>query len=118
MSFSEFPVSPEIHRSIKDRGHHTPTPVQAGAIPVALSGRDVVATAETGSGKTAAFLIPTIDRLHRKNARHLADTSSYFPDHPNAALIAAASVNLIVFFAVAAYGLLRTQAPETELDSM
>ncbi|WP_425156374.1 DEAD/DEAH box helicase, partial [Candidatus Binatus sp.] len=55
MSFSEFSVSPEIHRSIKDRGHHTATPVQAGAIPVALTGRDVVATAETGSGKTAAF---------------------------------------------------------------
>ena len=72
MSFSEFPVSPEIHRSIKDRGHYTPTPVQAGAIPVALSGRDVVATAETGSGKTAAFLIPTIDRLHRKHTRHVA----------------------------------------------
>jgi ATP-dependent RNA helicase RhlE len=72
LSFSEFPVSPEIHRSIKDRGHHTATPVQAGAIPVALSGRDVVATAETGSGKTAAFLIPTIDRLHRKHTRHIA----------------------------------------------
>jgi ATP-dependent RNA helicase RhlE len=72
LSFSDFPVSPEIHRAIKDRGHHTPTPVQAGAIPVALSGRDVVATAETGSGKTAAFLIPTIDRLHRKNTRHVA----------------------------------------------
>ena len=72
MSFSEFSVSPEIHRSIKDRGHHTATPVQAGAIPVALTGRDVVATAETGSGKTAAFLIPTIDRLHRKHTRHLA----------------------------------------------
>ncbi|HSY78157.1 MAG TPA: DEAD/DEAH box helicase [Verrucomicrobiae bacterium] len=72
MSFSEFSVSPEIHRSIKDRGHHTATPVQAGAIPVALSGRDVVATAETGSGKTAAFLIPTIDRLHRKHTRHVA----------------------------------------------
>ena len=71
MSFSEFPVSPEIHRSIKDRGHHTATPVQAGAIPIALSGRDVVATAETGSGKTAAFLIPTIDRLHRKHTRHV-----------------------------------------------
>ncbi|MGC2491384.1 DEAD/DEAH box helicase, partial [Candidatus Binatus sp.] len=52
--------------------HHTATPVQAGAIPVALTGRDVVATAETGSGKTAAFLIPTIDRLHRKHTKHLA----------------------------------------------
>ncbi|MDO8432153.1 MAG: DEAD/DEAH box helicase [Candidatus Binatus sp.] len=72
MSFSQFSLSPEIHRSIKDRGHHTPTPVQAGTIAVALEGRDIVATAETGSGKTAAFLIPTIDRLHRKQVRHLA----------------------------------------------
>jgi ATP-dependent RNA helicase RhlE len=72
LSFSKFSLSPEIHRSIKDRGHHTPTPVQFGAIPVLLEGRDLVATAETGSGKTAAFFIPTIDRLHRKNVRHLA----------------------------------------------
>jgi len=72
LSFSDFPLSPEIHRSIKDRGHHTPTPVQAGAIPIALDGRDVVVTAETGSGKTSAFLIPTIDRLHRNHTRHLA----------------------------------------------
>lgn len=43
--------------------------------------------------------------------KHLADTSSYFPDHPNAALIVAASVNLVVFFAVTAYGLLRTAPP-------
>ena len=45
--------------------------------------------------------------------KHLTDTSSYFPDHPNAALIMAASINLAVFFAVTAYGLLRT-APPTE----
>ncbi len=43
--------------------------------------------------------------------KHLADTSSYFPDHPNAALIAAASINLAVFFAVTAYGLLRPPPP-------
>ena len=43
--------------------------------------------------------------------KHLSDTSSYFPDHPNAALIAAASINLAVFFAVTAYGLLRTPPP-------
>jgi ATP-dependent RNA helicase RhlE len=65
LSFAAFPLSPEIHRSIRDRGHHEATPILSGAIPVILSGRDVVATAETGSGKTAAFLIPVIDRLHR-----------------------------------------------------
>ena len=44
--------------------------------------------------------------------KHLTDTSSYFPDHPNAALIIAASVNLAVFFAVTAYGLMRTRTPQ------
>ncbi|MGH7933477.1 MAG: DEAD/DEAH box helicase [Candidatus Binataceae bacterium] len=66
MSFSAFTLSPEIHRSIRDRGHHQATPIQTGAIPLVLNGCDVVATAETGSGKTAAFLIPLIDRLHRE----------------------------------------------------
>ena len=68
MSFSAFTFSPEIHRSIRDRGHHQATPIQTEAIPLILSGRDVVATAETGSGKTAAFLIPLTDRFHRDRA--------------------------------------------------
>ena len=68
MSFSSFTFSPEIHRSIRDRGHHQATPIQTEAIPLIASGRDVVATAETGSGKTAAFLIPLIDRFHRERA--------------------------------------------------
>jgi ATP-dependent RNA helicase RhlE len=72
LSFSKFPISPDIQRAVRDRGHHTPTPIQSGAIPVALDGRDVVATAETGSGKTAAFLIPLINRLHLAGTRHLA----------------------------------------------
>jgi Gpi18-like mannosyltransferase len=51
--------------------------------------------------------------------KHLTDTSSYFPDHPNAALITAASINLAVFFAVTAYGLMRTRTPpEAELNLM
>jgi ATP-dependent RNA helicase RhlE len=66
LSFSVFSLSPELSRSIRDRGHHEATPIQSGAIPVIQTGRDVVATAETGSGKTAAFLIPLIDRLHRE----------------------------------------------------
>jgi ATP-dependent RNA helicase RhlE len=67
LSFSAFTLSPEIHRSIRDRGHHEATPIQSGAIPLIQSGCDVVATAETGSGKTAAFLIPLIDRLHQQH---------------------------------------------------
>ena len=63
MSFAEFSLSPELARSIKDRGHHEATPIQTGAIPVAMTGRDLIATAETGSGKTAAYLIPLIDKL-------------------------------------------------------
>jgi len=69
LSFSAFTLSPEIDRSIRDRGHHEATPIQSGAIPLVQSGRDVIATAETGSGKTAAFLIPLIDRLHRERAK-------------------------------------------------
>jgi len=68
LSFSNFSISPEILRSIHDRGHQQATPIQSGAIPQALAGRDLVATAETGSGKTAAYLIPLIDRLYRRPA--------------------------------------------------
>ena len=66
MPFSKFSLSPEILRSINDRGHHLATPIQSGAIPHALAGRDLIATAETGSGKTAAYLIPLIERLCRR----------------------------------------------------
>lgn len=66
MSFSDFPFSPELQQSIRERGYREPTPIQAAAIPPALEGRDLVAMAETGSGKTAAFLAPLIDDIHRR----------------------------------------------------
>ena len=72
MSFSALALSPEVLRSVRDRGHHQPTPIQADAIPVALAGRDLVASAGTGSGKTAAFLLPLLNRLHGNGARGLA----------------------------------------------
>ncbi len=71
MSFSDFNLPPEILRALSDRGHHDPTPIQQGAIPPGLEGRDIVATAETGSGKTCAFLAPMLDRLHRGHVSHL-----------------------------------------------
>jgi len=69
--FSELHLAPEIQRALSERGYYETTPVQAATIPVALQGRDVVATAETGSGKTCAFLAPALDRLHRAHTTHL-----------------------------------------------
>lgn len=61
--FQSMNLSPPIFRSILKRGYRVPTPIQRRAIPPALAGRDLVAMARTGSGKTAAFLIPLLQRL-------------------------------------------------------
>ena len=63
MSFEELQLAPPILKALQQCGHHTPTPVQAQAIPKVLSGRDLIASAQTGTGKTAAFLLPVIEKL-------------------------------------------------------
>jgi len=63
MTFSEFSLSKELHASVRRMGFDQPTPIQQAAIPAALQGRDLLASAETGSGKTAAFLLPIMNRL-------------------------------------------------------
>jgi ATP-dependent RNA helicase RhlE len=63
MTFSDFPLSRELHASIRRMGFEQPTPIQQAAIPAALTGQDVMASAETGSGKTAAFLLPIMNKL-------------------------------------------------------
>ncbi|MGA2642346.1 MAG: DEAD/DEAH box helicase [Spirochaetia bacterium] len=63
MTFSEFSLSKELHASVRRMGFEQPTPIQQAAIPAALQGRDVLASAETGSGKTAAFLLPIMNKL-------------------------------------------------------
>jgi len=63
MSFSEFPLHPDLLRGIAGLGFQAPTPIQRDAIPPALAGHDVLACAMTGSGKTAAFLLPILQRL-------------------------------------------------------
>ena len=63
MPFSALGLHPALARATRDLGYKEPTPVQAGAIPPALTGRDVIATAQTGTGKTAAFLLPVLHRL-------------------------------------------------------
>lgn len=61
--FSELKLSPSIHHNLARNQFNEPTPVQAQAIPAALSGADVVATAQTGTGKTLAFLLPIAEKL-------------------------------------------------------
>jgi ATP-dependent RNA helicase RhlE len=63
MSFSDFDLHPSLLRGVRDLGFENPTPIQVSAIPPALAGRDVLACAMTGSGKTAAFLLPILHRL-------------------------------------------------------
>jgi len=61
--FSGFPLSAPMRDALEAAGYQAPTPIQAGTVAAALAGRDVIGTAQTGTGKTAAFLIPTIERL-------------------------------------------------------
>ncbi len=66
MTFSNLGLSPSLLATISDKGYTSPTPVQAKAIPTILKGRDVVAVAQTGTGKTAAFVLPIIQRLEEQ----------------------------------------------------
>ncbi|RRQ24238.1 DEAD/DEAH box helicase [Guyparkeria sp. SCN-R1] len=63
MLFSELGLRPELQRAIEERGYTEPTPIQAQAIPAVLSGKDLLAAAQTGTGKTAGFTLPLLERL-------------------------------------------------------
>ncbi|MDQ4035803.1 MAG: DEAD/DEAH box helicase [Chloroflexota bacterium] len=70
MSFDKLGLSPELLRAVADRGYTEPTPVQREAIPHVLAGRDLLAAAQTGTGKTAAFVLPILQRLSATPAAH------------------------------------------------
>ena len=69
MSFADLGLSDECLRAVTDAGYHTPTPIQLQAIPVVLQGRDVLGSAQTGTGKTASFTLPMIDILASGSAK-------------------------------------------------
>jgi ATP-dependent RNA helicase RhlE len=65
MSFDQLGLSAALLRAVADQGYHEPTPIQHKAIPLILEGRDVLAGAQTGTGKTAAFTLPLLERLQK-----------------------------------------------------
>jgi ATP-dependent RNA helicase RhlE len=62
-SFADLGLAPELLRAVSEKGYDAPTPIQSQAIPAVLSGRDVLAGAQTGTGKTAAFVLPILQKL-------------------------------------------------------
>ena len=68
MSFEELQLAPSILKALAKCAHHSPTPVQAQAIPKVLAGRNVIASAQTGTGKTAAFVLPALQRLSTRSS--------------------------------------------------
>ena len=69
MTFNELNLSAPLLRAIAEAGYETPSPIQAKAIPPVLEGRDLMGCAQTGTGKTAAFALPMLDRLHAAKPR-------------------------------------------------
>ena len=66
MPFSKLGLSKPLIQAIKELGYKRPTPIQTQAIPVILSGKDLVATSQTGTGKTAAFVLPLLEKLNKE----------------------------------------------------
>jgi ATP-dependent RNA helicase RhlE len=83
-TFAELGLRPELLQAVEEQGYTTPTPIQVQAIPHVLAGRDVMGGAQTGTGKTAGFTLPLLQRL-----AHHASTSVSPARHPVRALILA-----------------------------
>ena len=69
IKFADLNLDKNILSAVRSEGYESPTPIQAQAIPFALDGRDIMASAQTGSGKTAAFLLPTLQRLTKRSEK-------------------------------------------------
>jgi TldD protein len=91
MPFDELGLGPEILRTVAEEGYLEPTPIQQEAIPIVLAGRDLMARAQTGTGKTAAFALPILERLKAH-----ANTSFSPARHPIRVLVVAPTRELAI----------------------
>jgi ATP-dependent RNA helicase RhlE len=71
MSFEKFKLNPSILKALKENNYEIPTPIQEAAIPQILSGSDILASAQTGTGKTAAFCLPILHKLSATPSKHI-----------------------------------------------
>jgi ATP-dependent RNA helicase RhlE len=82
ITFADFGLDPKIQKAVSEQGYNTPTPIQAQAIPHVLAGSDLMGAAQTGTGKTAAFVLPIIQKI-----LHHASSSASPARHPIRALV-------------------------------
>ena len=75
MTFADLGLSDELQRAVEDSGYSEPTPIQRAAIPAVLMGKDLIGIAQTGTGKTAGFVLPMLDILHQGRSRALMPRS-------------------------------------------
>ena len=69
MTFSEFNFVPELQEGLDAMGFEKATPIQEQAIPIILEGKDIIATAQTGTGKTAAFILPVLNKISNSHGK-------------------------------------------------
>ena len=80
MTFKELDLIEPILKALQQTGYTTPTPIQEQAIPVLLKGKDLLGCAQTGTGKTAAFAIPLIQRLYQSDHKKGYQSIDTHPD--------------------------------------
>lgn len=73
MQFTDLKLSDPLLKAVREKGYHTPTPIQQQAIPPVLAGRDLIGCAQTGTGKTAAFVLPILERMLHKRPQQRPD---------------------------------------------
>jgi len=79
--FKSLALAPQLHKALDLLGYTTPTPIQAQAIPDVLKGRDLMGIAQTGTGKTAAFALPTLSHILIGRLKNLSAAMMFLSQH-------------------------------------